>query len=138
MSHHLCQINQYFKSDPIKVTGIMGIVASRSRLRLYTLMISFGHGFQLKNLQKKSSKKIFKKIRSKIFVQKFLLKNSKKFSLKNLKKYQKKIEIQKRLFTMIDIFVTISMIDIEFERLTHAETNQNLYWNRLADQLNYT
>lgn len=43
-----------------------------------------------------------------------------------------------RLFTIIDIFVTISMIDIEFERLTHAETNQNLYWNRLADQLNYT
>ena len=46
--------------------------------------------------------------------------------------------VQERLFTIIDIFVTISMIDIEFERLTHAETNQNLYWNRLADQLNYT
>ena len=72
------------EGDSRKVTGIMGIIASRSRLRLYTLMISFG------------------------------------------------------LFTVIDIFVTISMIDIEFERLTHAETNQNLYWTRLADQLNYT
>ena len=38
-----CEHCEAYFYDPIKVTGIMGIVASRSRLRLYTLMISFGH-----------------------------------------------------------------------------------------------
>ena len=91
--HNLCDItyvrNQYFKGDPIKVTGIMGIVASRSRLRLYTLMISFGHGFQLKKFSKNLFKNFFKNFSSKIFAQKFektfSLQKSKKISKKNLK-----------------------------------------------------